>query len=244
MIGTYTTPGKSEGIYVYEFDSQSGEMKYKSKTIIVSEGASSKISSFAFNSKTGDLNFLNNQSSGSSGPTYISVYSKGKYVFAANYGGGSITDLPVNADGTLGADIQDIKHEGSSIVRKKPFVHSAVVSPDNKFVLTADLGTDKFNSYRLNAKSRTQALTAAKQPFVTLDPGAGPRYLNFTLIKNFSIQLQKLTPGYMPSVIKRVIYRRSSQFLCYPKVLQVLVMVQTYMFLQIANFFMQATEAL
>jgi len=202
LIGTYTSPGKSEGIYVYEFDSQSGEMTYKSKTIIespsyfaltkgrkflyaVSEGASNNISSFAFNSKTGALNFVNSQSSGSSGPTYISVDSKGKYVFAANYVGGSITALPLNVDGTLGADIQDIRHEGSSIARKKPFVHSAVVSPDNKFILTADLGTDKINSYRFHAKSRPQALTAAKQPFVTLDPGAGPRHLTFHPNKKF-----------------------------------------------------------
>jgi 6-phosphogluconolactonase len=196
LIGTYTSPGKSEGIYVYEFDSQTGEMEYKSKAIIespsyfaltgnrkflyaVTEGRASKISSFAFDAKTGTLNFLNSQPSGSSGPTYISVDAKGKYVFAANYGGGSLTALPIEADGTLGADIQDIKHEGSSIARKKPFVHSAVVSPDNKFVLTADLGTDKINTYRFNAKSRPQSLSAAAQPFVVLDPGAGPRHLTF-----------------------------------------------------------------
>ena len=202
LIGTYTSPGKSEGIYVYEFDSQSGDMEYKSKAIIespsyfaitkdhkfvyaVTEGRGSKISSFAFDAKTGELNFLNSQSSGSNGPTYISVDAKGKYVFAANYGGGSITALPVETDGTLGADIQDIKHEGSSIARKKPFVHSAIVSPDNKFVLTADLGTDKINTYRFNAKKRPQALSAAAQPFVTLDPGAGPRHLAFHPNKKF-----------------------------------------------------------
>ncbi|MDO8991712.1 MAG: lactonase family protein [Daejeonella sp.] len=202
LIGTYTSPGKSEGIYVYEFDSQSGDMTYKSKVIIespsyfaltndkkfvyaVTEGRGSKISALAFDSKTGELRFLNSQPSGSNGPTYISVDAKGKYVFAANYGGGSVTALPVEADGTLGADIQDIKHEGSSIARKKPFVHSAIVSPDNKFVLTADLGTDKINIYRFNAKSRPQALSAAAQPFVILDPGAGPRHLTFHPNKKF-----------------------------------------------------------
>jgi len=202
LIGTYTSPGKSEGIYVYEFDSQSGGMTYKSKAIIespsyftltkdrkfvyaVSEGASSKINSFAFDAKTGSLNYLNSQPSGSNGPTYISVDAKGKYVFAANYGGGSITALPLNVDGTLGTDIQDIKHEGSSIARKKPFVHSAIVSPENKYVLTADLGTDKINIYKFNAKNRPQALSAGTQPYVTLDPGAGPRHLTFHPNKKF-----------------------------------------------------------
>jgi 6-phosphogluconolactonase len=196
LIGTYTSPGKSEGIYVYEFDSQNGTTTYKSKFLIespsyfalskdqkfvysVTEGRESKISALSFDSKTGVLKLLNSQPSGSNGPTYISVDAKGKYVFAANYGGGSVTALPIEADGTLGADTQDIKHQGSSIARKKPFVHSAIISPDNKFVLTADLGTDKINIYRFRAKGRPQALSAAAQPFVILDPGAGPRHLTF-----------------------------------------------------------------
>ena len=202
LIGTYTSPSKSEGIYTYEFNSATGEMTYKSKAIIespsyfavskdhkflytVTEGRTSKISAFALDSKNGELKFLNSQPSGSGGPTYISVDAKGKYAFAANYGGGSITALPIEADGTLGPDIQDIKHEGQSIARKKPYVHSAVVSPDNKYVMAADLGTDKVNIYKFNAKHRPNALTPAAQPFVMLDPGAGPRHSTFHPNKKF-----------------------------------------------------------
>jgi len=202
LIGTYTSLGKSEGIYVYEFDSQNGAMTYKSKVIIespsyfalskagkfvysVTEGKESKISALAFDSKTGNLKFLNSQPSGSNGPTYISVDAIGKYVFAANYGGGSITALPVESDGTLGPDIQDIKHEGKSIARKKPFVHSVIVSPDNKYVLTADLGTDKIDIYRFRPKNRPLVLSPATEPFVILDPGAGPRHLTFHPNKKF-----------------------------------------------------------
>ncbi|NQV75520.1 MAG: lactonase family protein [Bacteroidetes bacterium] len=202
LVGTYTSPGKSEGIYVYEFDSQNGAITYKSKIVLespayfavspdrkfvysVTESKESKISALAFDPKTGDLKLLNSQPSGGNGPTYISVDANRNYVFAANYGGGSITALPIESNGTLGSDIQDIKHEGSSIARKKPFVHSAVVSPDNKYVLTADLGTDKINIYRFNAKNRPQALSAATQPFVTLDPGAGPRHSTFHPNKKF-----------------------------------------------------------
>lgn len=202
LIGTYTSPSKSEGIYTYEFDSATGEMTFKSKAIIespsyfavtkdqkflysVTEGKESKISAFAFDAKNGELKFLNSQPSGSGGPTHISVDAKGKYVFAANYGGGSITALPIEADGTLGSDIQDIKHEGQSIARKKPYVHSAVVSPDNKYVMAADLGTDKVNIYRFKAKNRPNALAPANQPFVMLDPGAGPRHSTFHPNKKF-----------------------------------------------------------
>lgn len=196
LIGTYTSPGKSEGIYRYEFDSANGSLTYKSKTVTdnpsyfalssdkkflysVSEGQSSKISSFSFDPKTGDLKFINSQPSGSAGPTHISVDKNRKYVFAANYGGGSITALPIEKDGSLGKDIQDIKHEGMSIARKKPFVHSAVVSPDNKYVMAADLGTDKVNIYKFDPLKRPNALSKATQPFVLLDPGSGPRHSTF-----------------------------------------------------------------
>lgn len=202
LVGTYTSPGKSEGIYVYEFDSQNGAITYKSKVILespsyftvspdrkfvysVTEGKESKISSLSFDPKTADLKLLNSRPSGGNGPTHISVDSKRKYVFAANYGGGSLTALPIEADGTLGSDIQDIKHDGRSIAREKPFVHSAVVSPDNKYVLTADLGTDKINIYSFDAKKRPLALTVATQPYITLDPGAGPRHSTFHPNKNF-----------------------------------------------------------
>lgn len=196
LVGTYTAPGKSEGIYVYEFNTENGDLSYKSKVILespsyftaspdykfvyaVSESKESKISALSFDAKTGELKVLNSQPSGSSGPTHISIDAKGDYVFAANYGGGSITALPIEKDGRLGADIQDIKHEGSSIARKKPFVHSAVVSPDNNYVFAADLGTDKINIYRFNAKNRPTALWPAEQPFALLDPGAGPRHSIF-----------------------------------------------------------------
>jgi len=196
LVGTYTSPGKSEGIYIYEFNSENGDLTYKSKLALespsyfavspdrkfvytVGESKESKISALAFDSMKGELKFINSRPSGSAGPTHISVDADRKYVFAANYGGGSLTALPIEADGSLGADIQDIKHEGSSVARKKPFVHSAVVSPDNKFVFAADLGTDKINIYQFKPKNRPLALSPAPQAFALLDPGAGPRHSVF-----------------------------------------------------------------
>lgn len=209
LVGTYTAPGKSEGIYVYEFNTENGDLKYKSKVALespsyfaistdhkfvyaVGEGKGSKISALSFDAKTGDLKVLNSQPSGSSGPTHISTDAKGKYVFVANYGGGSITALPIEKDGTLGSDIQDIKHEGSSVARNKPFVHSAVVSPDNQYVFAADLGTDKINIYRFNAQKRPMALWPAEQAFVLLDPGAGPRHSVFHPNKKYFYSVTEL----------------------------------------------------
>ncbi|HEY0772369.1 MAG TPA: lactonase family protein [Sphingobacteriaceae bacterium] len=210
FVGTYTSPGRSEGIYVFEFDTQTAGTKYKSVAVIsnpsyfaltrdqrflyaVSEDQESRISGFAFNPKNGELRFLNSQLSGGAGPTYISVDDNGKYVFAANYKGGSITVVPIEENGLLGADIQDIKHEGKSIVKDKPFVHSAVLSPDNKFVFAADLGTDRVNIYKYDPGKRPSPLSRAQVPFVTLHPGAGPRHTIFHPSGNFFYVVAELS---------------------------------------------------
>jgi 6-phosphogluconolactonase len=209
LIGTYTSPDKSEGIYVYEFDTKDASTKYKSKVVLgspsyfavsndrkfvytVSEDRSKNINALSFDAKTGDLKLLNSVPSGSAGPTYISIDAKGKYVFAGNYGGGTLTAIPINADGTLGSDIQDIKHEGKSIAKTKPYVHSAVVSPDNKYVITADLGTDKMNVYAFDASKRPNPLTPTTQGFVALAPGAGPRHSTFHPNKKFYYAVTEL----------------------------------------------------
>ena len=209
LVGTYTSPGKSEGIYVYEFNSENGEITYKSKLALespsyfavspdrkfvytVSESKESKINALSFDTKSGQLKFINSRPSGSAGPTHISVDAQRNYVFAANYGGGSLTALPIDSDGSLGADIQDIKHEGKSIAKNKPFVHSAVISPDNKYVFAADLGTDKINIYRFNAKNRPNALSPAPQAFALLDPGAGPRHSVFHPNKKYFYAVTEL----------------------------------------------------
>jgi 6-phosphogluconolactonase len=209
LVGTYTSPGKSEGIYVYEFDAKTAAMTLKNKVAVnspsylaisndrqyvyaVNEDKSSNVSAFKYNPKTGALKLLNQVPSGSSGPTYISIDATSKYVFAANYGGGTLTALPIQKDGSLGKDIQDIKHEGHSIAMKKPYVHSAVPSPDNRFVIAADLGTDKLNIYKFDATKRPKVLTPAAQPFFLLKPGSGPRHSTFHPNKKYYYAVTEL----------------------------------------------------
>lgn len=209
LVGTYTSPGKSEGIYVYDFDAKTAALTLKNKVAVtspsylavsndrkfvyaVNEDKSSNVSAFTYNAKTGALKLLNQVPSGSSGPTYISADATGKYVFAANYGGGTLTALPIQKDGSLGSDTQDIKHEGHSIAMKKPYVHSAVLSPDNRFVIAADLGTDKLNIYKFDPSKRPNVLTPAAQPFFLLKPGSGPRHSTFHPNKKYYYAVTEL----------------------------------------------------
>jgi 6-phosphogluconolactonase len=146
IVGTYTG-GKSEGLYVYRFDTKTGEAIPVSvaKTVnpsylVVSRdrrfvyavnelpgdnGPASQrgsVSAFGFDPASGQLTFLNTVSSEGNDPCYLSLSPDGKYLFAANYSvaadpGGSFTVLPVVADGKLGTAALTVHHEGGGPVK-------------------------------------------------------------------------------------------------------------------------------
>jgi len=86
----------------------------------------------------------------------------------------------LNTDGSLKTDVQTIKHEGSSIDKGRqssPHVHSTFLSPDKRYILVPDLGTDKINIYAFDSKKATSPLTPAEPAFVSVKAGSGPRHL-------------------------------------------------------------------
>ena len=94
LVGTYTVADKSKGIYVYSFNTETGEFSYKAEAgsinnpsffaitedhkniYSVGEGAEGTISAFSFDAISGKLVFLNSVSSGGSDPCYVSKTQK------------------------------------------------------------------------------------------------------------------------------------------------------------------------
>jgi 6-phosphogluconolactonase len=203
FIGTYTNTDKhSKGIYVYKFNAATGDTQPVSVAetenpsylalapgghflYAVNETDGAKpggVSAFAFDNKTGQLKFLDKQASGGDDPCYVSVDARRKWVMVANYSGGSLSALPVRADGSIGAFTQLIQHEGNGVNKERqerPHVHSVVFTPDERFLLAADLGTDKLSVYRYNSNSSTQPLVAPRDSLANIQPGSGPRHISF-----------------------------------------------------------------
>jgi 6-phosphogluconolactonase len=201
LIGTYSDGDNINGIHVYRFNTQTGEFMSaqpvtelaNASYLAVSEdgknvyavseagGGKGSVHAYAFNPASGVLTFLNSVLSEGDHPCYISVDNKKKLVFVGNYSGGNLLSIPLNADGSFRADVQNIQHEGSSVNKQrqeKPHVHSVVLSPDNRYLLVADLGTDKVNVYNIDV-TKTKALMPATTPFVSTKAGGGPRHLTF-----------------------------------------------------------------
>ncbi len=200
IVGTYDSP-KSEGIYVYKFNSADGSAKEVSHiktpnpsfvTVspnekfvyavheIARDGNGGEVAAFAFNKKTGTLSFISQQLSGGDDPCYVEIDKTGKWVIVANYTSGSLSVLPVNADGSLGIATTTIQHTGSgkNVDRQKgPHVHCTKLSADNHWLFVSDLGIDKLMIYAFDPA--TGKLTPAKNPFAATEPGSGPRHFTF-----------------------------------------------------------------
>ncbi|MGA2786337.1 MAG: lactonase family protein [Verrucomicrobiota bacterium] len=138
------------------------------------------ISAYVIDPKTGRLTLLNQKPSGGADPSYITLDKTGHYALVANYQGGNISVLTINPDYTLGAKTAFEQHTGRSVDperQTRPFAHSIVVDPSNRFALVADLGLDKVFVYRFNEQDGS--LTPNDPPFATVKPGSGPRHVKF-----------------------------------------------------------------
>ena len=195
-FGTYTGP-LSKGIYRCTLDPATGQL---SAPELVAETKNPSFLALSPNGKFlyaaleagggavgawaigegGKLTMLNQQSSGGGGACHVWVDATGKNVLVANYGGGSIASLPVQADGSLGEKSAFVQHTGSGPNprrQEKPHAHSVYTDASNKLVYACDLGTDEVKIYRFDAAKGT--LTPSEPPAGKVPPGGGPRHLAF-----------------------------------------------------------------
>jgi len=217
FVGTYTDKG-SQGIYSYRFDpasgtatplglaaktqnpsflaaSSDGRFLYAVNEVSTLNGqAVGGVSAFAVDRNTGKLTLLNQVSSLGAGPAHLALDRTGKYLLVANYDAGSVAAFPIQSDGTLGPHTAFVQHTGSSVNRERqeaPHAHYIEASPDNRFVLVADLGTDKLFVYRFDAQHGT--LSPATPRFAQVTPGAGPRHFAFAPSGKFVYLANELT---------------------------------------------------
>ena len=217
IIGSYTND-TSDGIYVYKFNTLTGDNSFVSSVktpnpsfltvspdhrfvYSVNENADSTrftvsghVASFSFDKVTGKLKFINRQESGGKHPCYVTVDKTGKWVIAGNYSSGSLAVLPVRSNGEIDTAIQIIEHEGSGVVadrQEAPHVHATFLHPNNKVLYVPDLGIDKVMIYNFDVKKGK--LKEFDPPFVMTEPGTGPRHIDIHPNGKFAYLVEELT---------------------------------------------------
>ena len=143
-------------------------------------GAPGGVSAYEIDRGTGQLTLLNREPSAGDDASYVCLDQTGRYVFIANYQGGNLAALALKSDGSIGARTAFVQHTGHSIDPKRqtrPYAHSIIIDPTNRFVLVADLGLDRLFVYRFDAKDGS--LQPNDPPFAAVAPGSGPRHVKF-----------------------------------------------------------------
>lgn len=230
-VGTYSSPqgpegskGRGQGIYLFEMNPETGALSQREVTADDSNPSwlaldrsrthlyaanelpnfSASLSAFSVDRSDGHLKLLNSVSSEGAGPAHCSVHPSGKFVLVANYAGGTIAVLPIEADGKLGP-ATDVKADhgpvgsaratsappGSFAIsgHERPHAHMIQADPSGRFVLSTDLGLDRIYVWKFDAGSGK--LFPNDPPFVSLPSGDGPRHFVFHPNGRFLYSLQE-----------------------------------------------------
>lgn len=209
-------PGNGRGIHLFQVDRRSGAMSaagiYEmgtspsclainasgstlysaNETDRVGENKEGTVSAFAIDRSDGHLTLRNTVSAGGAGPTYISIHPSGRFLFVANYFGGSVAVHPILSDGRLG-DATDIRNDAGKLGPTKAtnappgsfafsghdrtHAHMIQADPTGRFVLHVDLGLDQIFVWKFD---ENKGVLTPNDPFsVSLPAGDGPRHFHF-----------------------------------------------------------------
>ena len=216
LVGTYTS-GNSKGIYTFRFNEETGESVALDSAEVANPSylapsedgkfvysvnednhVLSAVSAFAFDKEKGALRLLNTQKTMGGAPCYL--ITNGKNVITANYGGGSITVLPIDEDGSLLPASKVIEFKGSGPVKdrqEQAHLHCVRITPDGKYLFADDLGTDQIHKFNLNANANVNnkeaLLTEGTPTSFKVAPGSGPRHLVFSNDGKFAYLINEIS---------------------------------------------------
>lgn len=191
FVGTYTRE-TSEGVYRFTLDQTEGKLhnakvaaKIGSPTYVTFDEQGNYlysvaqnsdqggIAAFEINKETGELRYLNRKLDDGAPPCHLSV--SGDELVAGNYHKGTVDLFLTNERGSVQSNLGAAKHEGSGPHERqeKPHVHYTAYTPDGKYIIAADLGTDELVTYQKNNNRLKRVAT------YEATAGSGPRHIEF-----------------------------------------------------------------
>lgn len=193
LLGTYTKRN-SKGVYSIELDTESKQLKSLKHEATVGHPTfldGNKDMSLLFSvSKTADgkgglASFLLTDDGeyekkdellhDGAPPCYVSYDEDKNLIYTANYHKGEVAVYKTDSHGHL--DLLDKAiHSGKSVHENQdaPHAHYFDLTPDRRFLIACDLGTDKVYTYQLDDDNKLNEIAV-----VNVSPGTGPRHLTF-----------------------------------------------------------------
>lgn len=195
-VGSYAEADKP-GIFEFAFNSETGSLTerssmsgieapaylaihpngkwmYVTSEVSKPEGQGGAI--YAVNIEGSPMEIINSRPSGGDLPCHLAIDATARWIVVSNYGSGTASVTPILEDGSLGEMSDLARHEGSGPNAERqegPHAHSSIFSPDNRFLIVADLGIDALMVYRFDAEAGKLSLHEQ----VEAESGAGPRHM-------------------------------------------------------------------
>lgn len=214
LVGSYG-PADQEGIKVYKFNQETGKGQYVSglkgisnpsyQTVSVDgkrvysvgedDGGTACANALTFDATTGILTLVNSQPTQGAAPCHIALSPEEDYVVTANYNGSNITLFPLDAEGRLKPG-KNIGFDGDKERQAQPHLHFVYFTPDNKYLLANDLGTDRIHRFPLNNRQKgsdTPLVDESSASDILLAPGSGPRHTEFSADGRFAYLITELS---------------------------------------------------
>ncbi len=192
LLGTYTRR-TSEGIYRIDLNTETQKLENLSlvaevgnPTYLATNEEASILYTIISENDQGGLASLVKEEDGSytrhavvlaegAAPCYVSYDAGRQFVYTANYHTGEVAVYKTDEQGNL-ALADTVAHEGSSVHENQdaPHAHYMHLTPDEKYVVACDLGTDKVYTYDVSEDGKLKEVTRLE-----VAPGTGPRHLVF-----------------------------------------------------------------
>lgn len=210
LIGSYC-PETDPGVKVYDFDTAAGTATPfcevsgienpsflcisddGSHVYAVSEreGSTSMLHHLVFQPSKASLQLLGARLTKGGAPCYVALAPDGRSVYTANYLGGSVTMFRRDANGTLsiGQSTPFIGHGVDAERQSGPHLHAINFTPDGKWMLANDLGTDRIHLF---PKADDGTYPSCTQDFA-LQGGMGPRHLCFDAMGQYAYLLGEMS---------------------------------------------------
>jgi 6-phosphogluconolactonase len=198
LVGGYTKPGE-KGLYVFDFNKKSGNLKLISQSDAGSnpsffcysgdrqllyslnevrefkDSPGGGLTTLKFNSESRLFEKKNEMLVPYGGPCYISLSPDKRFLFLANYPNGSVAVVKLDATGIPESVTDTILYVKNSPDDSK--AHMILSDPAGKHIYVADLGLDRILVYDFDRN--TGKLKLLKDNTLYVPKGSGPRHFVF-----------------------------------------------------------------